>query len=157
MNDPYCSTNVQNSLDLLQVVRVQNSKCPTTPLFSMLCLFLEFPISVLHHPVQELCLGLPLPLFPSILLSIISLRSCVVKTSREFQAIPFHGWNRPMGQMNFGWIMWLGKEWLKHKNLLCWRLYHRKEPLLVSAEENFDQCSLYAVHVSWDERTQENL
>src|SRR6218665_3402298 len=27
------------------------SKCPTTPLFSMLCLFLEFPVSVLllHH------------------------------------------------------------------------------------------------------------
>src|SRR6218665_1113121 len=30
------------------------SKCPTTPLFSMLCLFLEFPVSVLHHPVHEL-------------------------------------------------------------------------------------------------------
>ena len=30
------------------------SKCPTTPLFSMLCLFLEFPVSILHHPVHEL-------------------------------------------------------------------------------------------------------
>src|SRR6218665_1649822 len=30
------------------------SKCPTIPLFSMLCLFLEFPVSVLHHPVHEL-------------------------------------------------------------------------------------------------------
>src|SRR6218665_372727 len=47
------------------------SKCPTTPLFSMLCPFLEFPVSVLHHLVHGL--GLPLPLFPSILPSIISL------------------------------------------------------------------------------------
>src|SRR6218665_148057 len=30
------------------------SKCPTTPLFPMLCLFLEFPVSVLHNPVHEL-------------------------------------------------------------------------------------------------------
>src|SRR6218665_918249 len=30
------------------------SECPTTPFFSMLCLFLEFPVSVLHHPVHEL-------------------------------------------------------------------------------------------------------
>src|SRR6218665_1700838 len=30
------------------------SKCPTTPLFSMLRLFLEFPVSVLHYPVNEL-------------------------------------------------------------------------------------------------------
>src|SRR6218665_943970 len=29
------------------------SKCPTTPLFSMLCFFLEFPVSVFHHPVHE--------------------------------------------------------------------------------------------------------
>src|SRR6218665_349536 len=29
------------------------SKCPTTPLFSMLCLFFEFPVSFLHHPVHE--------------------------------------------------------------------------------------------------------
>src|SRR6218665_1523657 len=47
------------------------SKCPTTPLFSMLCLFLEFPVSVLHHPVHELLSRLPL--FPSILPSITSL------------------------------------------------------------------------------------
>jgi len=30
------------------------SKCPTIPLFSMLCLFLEFPVSVLHYPIHEL-------------------------------------------------------------------------------------------------------
>src|SRR6218665_1503059 len=30
------------------------SKCSTTPLVSMLCLFLEFPVSVLHHPVHKL-------------------------------------------------------------------------------------------------------
>src|SRR6218665_678955 len=30
------------------------SKCPTTPLFSMLCLFLEFPVSVVHHVLHEL-------------------------------------------------------------------------------------------------------
>src|SRR6218665_3630194 len=52
------------------------SKCPMTPLFSILCLFLEFPVSVLHHPVHEI-LSRPssssLPLFPSILLSTISL------------------------------------------------------------------------------------
>ena len=43
---------------------------------SMLRLFLEFPVSVLHHPVHEI-LSMPssssLPLFPSILLSTISL------------------------------------------------------------------------------------
>ena len=50
------------------------SKCPTTPLFSMLCLFLEFPVSVFHHPVHELLsIGLSFPLFFSILPSIISL------------------------------------------------------------------------------------
>src|SRR6218665_933686 len=30
------------------------SKCPTTPLFSTLCLFFEFPVTFLHHPVHEL-------------------------------------------------------------------------------------------------------
>jgi len=30
------------------------TKCPTTPLLSMLCFFLEFPVSVFHHPVHEL-------------------------------------------------------------------------------------------------------
>src|SRR6218665_1622930 len=38
----------------------------------MLCLFVEFSVSVLHHPVHELLsIGLPLPLFPSILHSIL--------------------------------------------------------------------------------------
>src|SRR6218665_2894258 len=39
-------------------------KCPSTPLFLLLCLFFEFPISLLHHP---------LPVFPSILPFILSL------------------------------------------------------------------------------------
>jgi len=38
-------------------------KCPTIPLFTMLCLQIEFSVSVLHYPVHEL-LSLPLPLFP---------------------------------------------------------------------------------------------
>src|SRR6218665_1836934 len=29
-------------------------KCPTITLFSMLCLFLDFSISIFHHPVHEL-------------------------------------------------------------------------------------------------------
>src|SRR6218665_972249 len=45
------------------------SKCPTTPIFSMLCPFLEFPVSILHHQVHEL-LSRP---FSSSLPSIISL------------------------------------------------------------------------------------
>ena len=42
----------------LQVICLPGrSICPTIPqssVFSMLCLFLEFPVSVLHHPVHEL-------------------------------------------------------------------------------------------------------
>jgi len=50
------------------------SKCPTTPLFSIFCHFLEFSVSVLHHPVHELLsIGLPLSLVPSIFPSTISL------------------------------------------------------------------------------------
>jgi len=42
-------------------------KCPTTPLFSMLCLFFEFPVSFLHHPVHELLSrSSSLPLHPSV-------------------------------------------------------------------------------------------
>src|SRR6218665_1683377 len=45
-------------------------------LFSMLCLFLEFPVSVLQCSIiqsMSFCQGLPLLLFPFILSSIISL------------------------------------------------------------------------------------
>ena len=58
------------------------SKCLTTPLFSMLCLFFEFPVSVLPHLIHELCLGLPLPLFVSILPFIqreMPLRMCPIQ------------------------------------------------------------------------------
>src|SRR6218665_995121 len=45
------------------------SKCPMTPLFSKLCLFLEFPVSALHHRVHELLSrhsSYSLPLHPSL-------------------------------------------------------------------------------------------
>src|SRR6218665_2336951 len=60
-----CACLLSSSLGDLPCGR---SNCPTTPLFSMLCLFLEFPVSVLHHPVHELLSRLSsssLPFHPS--------------------------------------------------------------------------------------------
>jgi len=58
------------------------SKCLTNPLFSMLCLFLEFPVPVLQHPVHEL-LSRPSsspPFFHPISLSVESpLRMCPIQ------------------------------------------------------------------------------
>src|SRR6218665_230211 len=50
------------------------SKLPPTPLRPLVCLSFEFPVLVPYHPVQEcrLCLGLSLPVLPTILPSIIS-------------------------------------------------------------------------------------
>src|SRR6218665_694580 len=60
------------------------STCPTILLFSMLCLFLEFPVSILHHPVYELLSrpsSSPLPLHPSLhyLCRELPVRLCLIQ------------------------------------------------------------------------------
>ena len=55
------------------------SKNPSTPLFSMLCVFLEFPISVLYHPVHELLSRLFLSFLPSFLPLSPSVESCLLE------------------------------------------------------------------------------
>src|SRR6218665_3515179 len=76
-------------------------KCPTTPLFSMLCLFPEFPVSVLYHPVYELLsrsFSFSLPLHASFHPLSSSVESCHFRMCYIFCYLPISYQKAALGQ-----------------------------------------------------------